>query len=258
MLSRLRLASNSETKFKIFSIILAILLIISIVVIVFLYVQYEKALEESTSLKAYRDKYFQIEEFINLRTPLAKENLADLIVVNDKIKNTIIDLYSGNFKNDIFALTKWVHTNIKYVNDPPYPRIFAGNISFVNDVWQSSIETLQLRQGDCEDLAALLAAFIKSVYPTSEVYVIVVGSSESFGHAASLVFYEDVGYLLDPTFGTIYELEDGIYEWLNNISAPQSAYVSFIVGLNTNNEKVYLEFSSTYQFILWFRKHKTL
>jgi len=257
MPSRLRLASDSETKFKILSLVLATLLMLLVLGLVFVYFQWKETIEENHSLELYREGYRELEEVINQRTPLAREKLADLIIINNKVKEIAMDIYSGNFQNDGYALTQWVHINIRYANDTPYPRIFAGNVSFVNDMWQSSIETLQLKQGDCEDLAILLAAFIKSLYPNSEVYVIVVSSSSSFGHAATLAFYSGEYYLFDPTFGSVFELEDGLYEWFNDIGAPQNAYVSMIVGLNSDNEKVYLDFSSTYQFVLWFRDHKT-
>lgn len=256
MPSKLRLTNDLETKFKALSLLLITLLILSIFAFVFMYFQWRGVVEENKRLEFYRERYKKLEKIINQRTPLAKDGLANLIVINNEVQEVAMRFYSGIFQKDGEALTLWVHTNIKYVEDSLYPRIFAGNVSFVNDVWQSSIETLQLRQGDCEDLAVLLAALIKSIYPDCEVYIIVVSSSSGFGHAATLAFYRGEYYLFEPTFGMTFELEEGLYEWFNDVKIPQDAYVNMIVGLNSNNEKVYLEFSSTYHFIMWFRSYK--
>lgn len=99
-------------------------------------------------------RVFNDEELQNLRDPLMNEVLTTPKYVWDSYQ----DIYN------------WITSNIKYVEDEPFPLppnfndFISGNVKdeVVYDTMMAPSQTISLKQGDCDDQAALAYAMIKS------------------------------------------------------------------------------------------------
>lgn len=98
----------------------------------------------------------------------------------------------------LVELYAWSKTNISYVSDPANKEYFA-----------SATETLNIRAGDCDDQAILIASLIQSIGGTAKVVV-----APNCQHALAAVFVsknqEDFDQILQ-SIATIY-YEKGIYD----------------------------------------------
>ncbi|HHC19385.1 MAG TPA: hypothetical protein ENK81_03170 [Euryarchaeota archaeon] len=254
---RLRLISNDYVKKSYFIILLIAALVLMSLFTWFFVILERRVNELEVQVYDLKSTLRKVEDIINNRTPLGKEKLADLIVVDSRIRNISISIYSGNFSRDIVLYTKWVHAVINYTDDGFYPLIF-GNVTFIRDFWQKSTETLNLRRGDCEDLAILLAALIKASYTNASVYVVAMEiSGNALGHAALLVVYENHAYIADPTVDRIFslgnelsEIKSSVLKWFSEMGGI-SVRLSFIVGKLWDGKSVYKSFNSNLEFIEW-------
>jgi hypothetical protein len=88
--------------------------------------------------------------------------------------------------NDINAMYNWVKDNIEYRADSLYPILPdnpSGLLQFKDLVVQLANETIQLRKGDCNDVAVLLCSMIRAYSPGFTVECIWITSKTS-GHVA--------------------------------------------------------------------------
>jgi len=221
-------------------------------------IRYDHELNELKGrLHRLESTFDEIVKIINSRTPLGKENLAELIIVNEDIKRISSKIYSGNFTSDLITYTHWVFSSINYTEDSFYPMIF-GNVTLIRDFWQSSVETIDMGKGDCEDFAILLASLIRASYEKADVYIVTLsipGNSE--GHAALMAIWNGSAYIADPTLDRVYMLGDSMKSIKRNINRWFSDFggidvkVSFIVGKSKDGKNVYMSFSSNLEFINW-------
>lgn len=96
--------------------------------------------------------------------------------------------------DSLFKLNYWVHTNIEYKLDDEFDSKY--------DFWQTPKETLELKTGDCEDMAILLQELADRKLNLNVELMWIVNSDFTFSHM--VIVYDDVVY--DPTSGEFYEL----------------------------------------------------
>jgi hypothetical protein len=71
----------------------------------------------------------------------------------------------AEYWGDVKAMYDWVVANVEYRSDglyPVLPSAPAGSLEYTMEMWQFPNETLDLKKGDCEDMAVLLASMILS------------------------------------------------------------------------------------------------
>lgn len=116
---------------------------------------------------------------------------------------------------DLYKMFLYVKSNIRYSRDTVYPVIEYYNISLEDSSYNITIkirwvtqehqyprETLERREGDCEDMAYLLASMLQYYFEDIkeyEVYVIAIFKNDK-GHAATLVRHKSgLIAILDPS-----------------------------------------------------------
>ncbi len=179
----------------------------------------------------------------------------------------ITDNYSSEPKKwwkDVSALNHWVTDNIKYSADsylPILPENVSGDLFWQRDFWKLPVETLEDMAGDCEDMSMLLASMLSNYSKGSlEVWIIEI-QNENRRHIA--VAYPTVDGLL-----TILDPAGNYYTWHFSWSELRAYEVAVVLRywlkdwepvmpgaqvVAIFNERFYMPFSSTQEFIDWFR-----
>jgi len=139
--------------------------------------QYDNLRSEYTSLQssynALVSRYDQMRYQINLRSQ--HYDITKFITPDDPSVQQIANQITGGwsdpsdwneFWSDVKAMYNWVanRNNIEYRHDglfPILPVSLSGSISYASEIWQFPNETLNIRKGDCEDMAILLCSMIR-------------------------------------------------------------------------------------------------
>jgi predicted nuclease with TOPRIM domain len=224
-------------------------------------------------LRAEYDRYVaayqKLRDEINQRWNQQKGEL--FIVPTDSLVNvTVLSITGGwsdtsdwnEFWNDVKAMYKWVVNNIEYRYDglfPMLPTDPSGKIDYWNEMWQFPNETLNLRKGDCEDMAILLCSMIRCysnmVYVTECIGI----TSSTAGHLAvqipvegyKLVVFDPAGrYYSSDWLGNIVfnDISSEINNWLNYWE-PQmggDVYVDLVFS-----DYIHKTFTSTADYLSW-------
>jgi hypothetical protein len=189
---------------------------------------------------------------------------------NQAVSNLVMQVTGGwsnpsdfnEYWADVRSMYDWVVNNIEYRSDglsPVLPSTPSGNVEYQQDMWQLSSETLNLKKGDCEDMAILLTSMIRS-YNGGKYLVEVVGiMSSSEGHAAvqipvqggKITILDPAGkYYTQTSAGDIdnKDISAEINNWLN--------YWKPQMGSDVHVERVFSDeldksFSSTSEYISW-------
>jgi hypothetical protein len=221
--------------------------------------------EYNSYVSGYEDLVAQVNLHI-FHPSEAEQNLIDSS--DPDVANKVWDRTNGwsdtsdwnEYWADIKAMYDWVVANIDYRTDGYYP-IFPddprNNIDWQIDMWQTPRQTLNLREGDCEDMSILLVSMIRC-YNDDQYWVEVIVIT---GHAAVyLPAVEDEICILDPA-GQYYthDIHNGITQkdtatevnsWLNewNLWAPEDAphQIDWIFS-----SYIWEDFSSNHEFINW-------
>ncbi len=99
----------------------------------------------------------------------------------------------------LIALFSWIMLHLAYYPDPVMNvSLPGGAVITTQQYWSLPSEVLELRGGDCEDLALLAYAVIANTLPGAETYLVVLGNGSSKGHVAVLVRTEQGYYIVDP------------------------------------------------------------
>ncbi|MHA1665125.1 MAG: transglutaminase-like domain-containing protein [Candidatus Njordarchaeales archaeon] len=217
----------------------------------------------------FMETYSWIVREVNRRLGNDWELYRELITPNDpEVQSLVISITGGwsgfgndwnEFWSEIKEMYDWVVNNIEYRYDglyPELPEIPGQSILWEEDMWQLPSETLELRKGDCDDMALLLCSmircYVKQVY---DVYVIIVHSKD-WGHAAVVIpvqggkicIVDPAGHYYTKTWwGTITQkdVDEEIYNWFNHLGGKNTR----VVRVFNEDEKV--EFTSTEDFIIW-------
>ncbi len=229
-----------------------------------------------TSLKAEYDQY--VADYQRLRSMtdqrLLRGSACGIITPDDPEVTAITRSVTGSDGNsteeinwgDIKAIYDWVNVNIQYREDGLYP-ILPDNPSVVmtkglehtDQMAQFPNETLSLRMGDCEDIAALLSSMLRCYFNKHFTVECVWITSETSGHVAVVIpFSEDKIVILDPvrdyysrdTLGdmALNTISTEIYNWMN-IWRPSMGNDLHVYRVFSDYMDTY--FDSTEQYINW-------
>jgi len=121
---------------------------------------------------SYVDAYEEVQELVNLRSSHPTEQEKTLITPNDPdVQNLVVSVTGGwsntsdwnEYWDDCMKLYDWVFSNVEYRSDGLYPILPSdpsGNVQQYGEMWQLPNETLSSEEGDCEDMAMLLASLL--------------------------------------------------------------------------------------------------
>lgn len=128
---------------------------------------------------------------VNLQKWLGKETKT---ILKEKITLTSILVSAGIKDTDSNIIKcrktlKWVHSNIKYVSD--------NKSNLMNEYWQTPVETLEKRTGDCEDGAILLYTILSFAGVPNRQLRMVAGDVEKFGKPEESVGHAYLVWLND-------------------------------------------------------------
>ena len=196
------------------------------------------------NLKTMYDQY--VADYQKLRSltdqRLMRGNIRDFITSSDPAVVSLtynITSKTGNttdpnsYWKDIKAIYDWVNTNIKYREDGLYPilpqnpnEIESDGLLQTSQMGQFPNETLTMRMGDCEDIAALLASMVKAYFNDQFMVECIWITGETAGHVAVQIPFDGFKLaILDPirdyyshdTLGNIAlnSASTEIYNWMN-------------------------------------------
>ncbi|MGD2066403.1 MAG: transglutaminase domain-containing protein [Candidatus Bathyarchaeota archaeon] len=110
--------------------------------------------------------------------------------------------------DDLNTIYSWVGENIIYE--------FDSDINGVADYWQFPHETLDLKTGDCEDQAFLLASLVRATGVEAEDIFVALGMVNNQGHAWVIIRTQIGWRVLEPTAdGITNRVLTDIFEFLN-------------------------------------------
>lgn len=106
----------------------------------------------------------------------------------------------NEFWKDIFKLYSWVDQNISYNHDTYSPilpnSLMWRQVRWREDVWQYPNETLEVKRGDCEDMAILLCSMILNyVEENLSCEAVIIASSQKAHVGVQIVFDQNITIL---------------------------------------------------------------
>lgn len=170
--------------------------------------QNETAYEELQNVyHSYKTAYRQLISVVNLHVVHPSENETLLITPEDlAVKNKVEEITQGwsdptdwaEYWNEVKMMYDWVVDNIEYRYDSLYPTLPEDPtqpVTQFDEMWQFPNQTLDLRKGDCDDMAILLASMIYS-YSNMEHWVECIVITQHM--AVYIPVAEDEICILDP------------------------------------------------------------
>jgi peptidoglycan hydrolase CwlO-like protein len=219
----------------------------------------------------YVAAYQNLREIVNQR--VNHINISDFITPNDPSVISVVYTVTGGWSNtsdwseywsDVKALCNWVatDTNIDYRGDglsPILPFNPSEDLNYGGDMWQFPNETLNLKQGDCEDQAILLCSMIRcySNYATECIWI----TSSTAAHVGvqirvsgdKLVIFDPAGeYFSNDGVGNIVfndfsvAIDDWFTYWVS-----MGVFSSDVYVYRVFSDYVDIEFSSTSEYLSW-------
>lgn len=221
--------------------------------------------EHSSYVSAYQDLRYEINNRIygGYGSPYITPGDTHVIEVVQVITGGWNNRSDWNeFWNETKTMYSWVRNNIEYRSDglfPSLPNEPSGSVEYSQSMWQFSNETLNLKQGDCEDQAILLCSMI--VCYSKEPWAEVVGISNfSISHAAvqvpvagdKIVILDPAGnyYSRDPLGNIVADdISSEINRWLDHCksSMGEDVYVSEVFSAHIKAKY----FTSTTEYLSW-------
>lgn len=227
---------------------------------------YQKYKEEYTM---YTKEYENLRNIVNQR--FDQSNVKAFITPQDKIVSDTVYKITGGWSNpsdwnefwkDVKTMYTWILNNIQYRADGLYPILPpdpSSKIEFENEMWQFSNETLNLREGDCEDMAILLCSMIRCYVNNKYPVEVIMIYGENSGHAAvqipvsghKLVILDPAGkYYTQDMWGNIApnDIKTEINKWLNYWKPKIEGNIQVNRVFSDIIDK---EFTSTNEYITW-------
>lgn len=222
-----------------------------------------------SSFDSYYSDYASLRSLVNQRA--LQLDVMDFVTPNDAaVNSTVLSVTGGwsspsdwdEYWSDMKKMYDWVVNNVEYRYDglfPILPSTPSGSVQYSAEMWQFPNETLDLRKGDCEDMAILLASMIRS-YNGGKYWVeciLIVGSLS--GHAAVQVpVTGDKLAILDPA-GHYYTQDSGGNLVSKDISTEINSWLNYWkpqMGSDIRVEGVFSDyidksFSSTSEYTSW-------
>jgi len=222
-----------------------------------------------SNFDSYNSDYANLRDLVNQRSQYL--DIMDFVTPNDSDVGSIVLSVTGGWSNpsswneywsDVKAMYDWIVGNVDYRSDglyPVLPSAPAGSLEYSMEMWQFPNETLESRQGDCEDMAILLASMILS-YNNGDYWVECIWITGSLGAHAAVQLPVDGNQLtiLDPA-GNYYT--EGLYGSLasEDISTEINYWLNYWKPSLGSDVRVYRvfssyvdeSFSSTSEYITW-------
>jgi len=225
-----------------------------------------------SNYNSYISNYNNLRNQVNLRTlHYSYTNVKGFITPSDATVSAKVIQITGGWSNpsdwnefwdDVKKMYDWVVNNIEYRSDglfPVIPTTPSGDLEYGDEMWQFPSETLDLMQGDCEDIAILLTSMILSY--NGEKYwteCIVIEGSMSGHVAVQMPVSGDKLTILDPagnyytqtSYGDIEnkDISTEINNWLNYWKPDLGSDVHVERVFSNNLDK---SFSSTSEYTSW-------
>lgn len=234
---------------------------------------YDSLQADYNSLQSNYDSY--VSSYNNLRNQISNrasgmDGKYFITPQDPSVNNLVIQITGGwsdpsdwnEYWSDVKMMYDWVVNNIEYRSDglsPLIPSIPSGYVEYRQEMWQLPKETLDLMQGDCEDMANLLTSMIQS-YDGGKYWtecIIITGANG--GHVGvqmpvkggKLTILDPAGkYYTQTSYGSIdmKDISTEINNWLN--------YWKSNLGNDVHVERVFSNnidksFSSTSEYISW-------
>ena len=222
-----------------------------------------------SSYDSYNSDYANLRDLINQRALYL--DIMGFVTPDDPDVSSIVLSVTGGWSNpsswgeywsDVKMMYDWVVDNVEYRSDglyPVLPSTPSGSVEYEPEMWQFPSETLDLRQGDCEDMAILLTSMILS-YNDGAYWVeciLIMGSLG--GHAAvQMPVANDRLTILDPAghyytqdlYGNLdsEDISAEINNWLNYWKPSLSIDVRVYRVFSSYMDRL---FSSTSEYITW-------
>ena len=210
------------------------------------------------------DAYDEIRDLINLRSLHPTEQEKTLITPDDPDVQSVVLSVTGGWSdpndfdelwNDYKKLYDWVVDNIEYRSDGYYPILPAnpsGSVQQYEEMWQLPSETLSLKQGDCEDMALLLASLLYC-YNEKECAVNLIVVTAHVG--VCFPVGDDEICILDPAMSYYTSSGSPHYDLTSNDVRDETTYWINTYDLDTVewvfSAVLWREFSTTEEFINW-------
>ena len=222
-----------------------------------------------SSFDSYYSDYANLRNLINQRA--LHLDIMDFVTPdNPDVSNIVLSVTGGwsnpsnwnEYWSDVKKMYDWVVNNVDYRSDglyPVLPSTPSGSVQYEKEMWQFPSETLDLRQGDCEDMAILLTSMIRS-YNDGEYWVECILITGSLGAHAAVQFpvTGDKLTILDPA-GNYYTqdlygnldskgISTEINNWLNHWKPSLGSDVRVYRVFSSYMDR---SFSSTSEYTTW-------
>jgi len=222
-----------------------------------------------SSFDSYYSDYANLRSLINQR--VLHLDIMDFITPDDSAVGSIVSSVTGGWSNhddwdeywtDVKKMYDWVVDNIDYRYDglfPVIPSTPSGSIQYSDEMWQFPSETLDIKKGDCEDMAILLTSMILS-YNEGKYWVECIWiTSSSSGHVGvQFPVSGDKLTILDPAGNYYTQNLDGslgskdisteINNWLNYWKTDMGSDVRVYRVFSDSMDR---SFSSTNEYTTW-------
>jgi hypothetical protein len=222
------------------------------------YSQYVSDYQRLQGLVNQRWDHNGLERFITPRDPAVAEVVCQVAGESKNQNQSTLQYWA-----DIKAMYDWVVNNIQYRNDsltPMLPNDPSGNLQYITEVWQFPNETLNMKEGDCKDMAVLLCSMIRYYNSLDYQAECIVLSSSTVGHVAvQLPVSGSQLVILDPALkyythnitGYIVpgDITTEINNWLGYVGfegMPNDAHVCRVFS-----DYIDINFASTNSYLTW-------
>jgi prefoldin subunit 5 len=221
------------------------------------------------SWDSYYSDYAKLRQLINQRA--LHLDISDFVTPNDtSVRNIVLSITGGwsnpsdwnEYWDDVKNMYDWIGNNIEYRHDglfPILPSTPAGRIDYSDEMWQFPNETLDIKKGDCEDMAVLLTSMIRSYnggqYKVECVWI----DGSTMGHMGvqfpvtgnELTILDPAGnYYTKDSYGdlTSKDISIEIDNWLNYWKTEMGSDVHVYRVFSSYIDK---SFSSTSEYTTW-------
>lgn len=214
----------------------------------------------------YVASYKALQNEVNNRLWLYAQEMPYITPRDPLVNATVYNITGGwsnrsdfnEFWNGVRAIWDWVEGNIQYRSDglsPILPADPSGPLTYVQDMWQYPNETMNLKEGDCEDQAILLCSMLRC-YNYQQYWVECVWiTGSNISHVGvqmpvtgnQLTILDPAGqYYSHDFWGTINSgnIMTEINSWLNYWGNNVSVYKVFSDYINKT-------FASTNDYLTW-------
>jgi len=203
---------------------------------------------EGFEIKEY---YFEGQSVFKFKTTIVENNPVERELMGyiqpEKVKLELNNInLTDNVLEDLSSINNYLNSQVNYTKDWDFNK--------KTNHWQEPLETLQLRQGDCEDYSSTLLSLFQAYNPNLNCYNIIFSS-----HVTTFCFIDDNYTYYDQkktelrkeiygkdryTKTNLSDLKDEYFQHYGIEDSETRAYYAF-------NDNVFIEFRSEKEFLNW-------